>query len=699
MAAPALAGLTTLLADDPVVAAATGGLGEPGRGPGTGARAVRARRSRGDGPPAGRARGADRRRGRAPRRRPARVPRRRRGRAVPRVGDAAVRAGVARDRDDGPPAARDLAAARRRRPPPRGRSSRRCARSCSGSARTSRTSSRSSSRPGRRSSTATSSSSGSSRWATGASTRSRRAARSRCAGSIVDVYPSTADHPVRIDLWGDEVDRLSQFSVADQRSTDDGRRRRGSSRCASCCRPTRCAPAPPSSLQTAAVGRASSGSGSPRARPSTAWSRGCRGSRADEHLLPDLLPPSALVALIEPRRLRDRAQELLDEEAALARDARDHVGRDARPRRHAAPVAAVRPAARAHQGADRCRCSPAPDSPDTPVLAASAFDPVVGDTDALAQRLNAVCAPTASACSSPPRAPVRADRIEQLLADEGVSSTASPTIADDSPVLQRAGRARRRRAARPRRGAARRAARDRRRSRPHRPPARAPPAARRAHAAPTTTKVSPPATSSCTACTASAATSAWRRKRDVRHHARPPRRRVQGRRPRLRRLRGHRAHPQVHRRRGRRSSRRWAAPTGRRRGPACARRCATSRASSSCSTAGGSRHPGHAFAADTPVPAPDRGVVPVRGDARPGARRSSRPRPTWSGRSRWTGSCAATSATARPRSRCAPRPRRCSTASRSRSSCPPRCSRASTARRSASGSRTIRCASRCCRGS
>ena len=38
-------------------------------------------------------------------------------------------------------------------------------------------------------------------------------------GSIVDVFPSTADAPVRIDLWGDEVDRLSEFSVADQRST------------------------------------------------------------------------------------------------------------------------------------------------------------------------------------------------------------------------------------------------------------------------------------------------------------------------------------------------------------------------------------------------------------------------------------------------------------------------------------------------
>ena len=38
-------------------------------------------------------------------------------------------------------------------------------------------------------------------------------------GSILDIYPSTADVPVRIDLWGDEVDRLTEFSISDQRST------------------------------------------------------------------------------------------------------------------------------------------------------------------------------------------------------------------------------------------------------------------------------------------------------------------------------------------------------------------------------------------------------------------------------------------------------------------------------------------------
>lgn len=38
-------------------------------------------------------------------------------------------------------------------------------------------------------------------------------------GSIVDVYPSTSATPVRIDLWGDEIERIARFSVADQRTT------------------------------------------------------------------------------------------------------------------------------------------------------------------------------------------------------------------------------------------------------------------------------------------------------------------------------------------------------------------------------------------------------------------------------------------------------------------------------------------------
>ena len=40
-------------------------------------------------------------------------------------------------------------------------------------------------------------------------------------GAIIDVFPSTGDAPVRIDLWGDEVDRLTTFGVNDQRSSAD----------------------------------------------------------------------------------------------------------------------------------------------------------------------------------------------------------------------------------------------------------------------------------------------------------------------------------------------------------------------------------------------------------------------------------------------------------------------------------------------
>jgi len=37
-------------------------------------------------------------------------------------------------------------------------------------------------------------------------------------GGILDVFPPTAEHPVRVELWGDEVSELRPFSVADQRS-------------------------------------------------------------------------------------------------------------------------------------------------------------------------------------------------------------------------------------------------------------------------------------------------------------------------------------------------------------------------------------------------------------------------------------------------------------------------------------------------
>jgi transcription-repair coupling factor (superfamily II helicase) len=37
-------------------------------------------------------------------------------------------------------------------------------------------------------------------------------------GGIVDVFPGAAEHPVRVEFWGDDVEDIREFSVADQRS-------------------------------------------------------------------------------------------------------------------------------------------------------------------------------------------------------------------------------------------------------------------------------------------------------------------------------------------------------------------------------------------------------------------------------------------------------------------------------------------------
>ncbi len=37
-------------------------------------------------------------------------------------------------------------------------------------------------------------------------------------GGIIDIFPPTADHPLRIELWGDTIDEMRWFAVTDQRS-------------------------------------------------------------------------------------------------------------------------------------------------------------------------------------------------------------------------------------------------------------------------------------------------------------------------------------------------------------------------------------------------------------------------------------------------------------------------------------------------
>ncbi|MFN3216204.1 MAG: transcription-repair coupling factor [Acidimicrobiales bacterium] len=135
-------------------------------------------------------------------------------------------------------------------------------------------------------------------------------------GSILDVYPSTADAPVRIDLWGDEVDRLSEFSVADQRST-----RALSEVTIHACREL----IPGEAVQARAEALIAA---EPWGREH--WQRLADGELFDgmESWLPwladepevlfDRLGADAQVVVLDPRRCRDRAADILAEEADLA---------------------------------------------------------------------------------------------------------------------------------------------------------------------------------------------------------------------------------------------------------------------------------------------------------------------------------------------------------------------------------------------
>jgi transcription-repair coupling factor (superfamily II helicase) len=238
-------------------------------------------------------------------------------------------------------------------------------------------------------------------------------------GSIVDVYPSTADAPVRIDLWGDEVDRLTEFSPADQRSTVD----RAEVELFPCREllPTDEVRARAEALVAA----------EPWGREQ--WERLAQGQTFDgmESWLPwlvadgrdgddaevlfDLLDDDAQILLFEPRRMRDRAGDILAEEddlaVTLARtwgalgDAAPESGPDEAtrpPETDGPPSVGHRtdthrsPFPRLHVPFDRLlvrttapswTVTTAPEGPDVATVAAAGWNPVVGDGGGLVRQL------------------------------------------------------------------------------------------------------------------------------------------------------------------------------------------------------------------------------------------------------------------------------------------------------------------------
>ncbi len=135
-------------------------------------------------------------------------------------------------------------------------------------------------------------------------------------GSIVDVFPSTGDTGVRIDLWGDEVDRLTTFSIATQRSDVDINEVEIHG-----CREL---------LISDRVSERAEGLMASEPWGREQWQRLSDGELFDgmeswmpwltdsTRVLPDLLGPDAMVVLLEPKRMRDRAADLMAEEIDLA---------------------------------------------------------------------------------------------------------------------------------------------------------------------------------------------------------------------------------------------------------------------------------------------------------------------------------------------------------------------------------------------
>ncbi|MEY2939339.1 MAG: hypothetical protein RIS58_326 [Actinomycetota bacterium] len=210
--------------------------------------------------------------------------------------------------------------------------------------------------------------------------------RGECAqrGSIIDVFPSTTDAPIRIDLWGDEVDRLTTFNVNDQRSADD--------------------------LDEVVIFPAREVELTPDVRDRARaliesdpwgieqWDRLAEGQQFEgmeswlpwlverDELLTDVLGTDTRLVLVEPRRMQTRAVDLLAEEADLARALASTWARDA-----------DREFPRLHVETDRLLNStsssrtvslvlPA-EAPSAPIIAANGWGPATADAEATAARV------------------------------------------------------------------------------------------------------------------------------------------------------------------------------------------------------------------------------------------------------------------------------------------------------------------------
>jgi transcription-repair coupling factor (superfamily II helicase) len=232
-------------------------------------------------------------------------------------------------------------------------------------------------------------------------------------GGIIDLYPTQADRPVRIDFWGDEIEEITLFSVASQRSADavpsvvvfPAREVRATRQ-----------------LTDAAVALR-------EAEPwaGAEWERIAEGVMFPgvESWLPWLTDPvtsideagaSTSVILFEPERARDRAGDLVTEEAELAAALASTWGPQA-------PPAGEHPALYLDLVVPEERTLEAPTAapgPGVEQIALGGLDAVPGEPESLVRGLGALIAAGTTVVVAMDGA-AAADRVGRVLGEAGLS--------------------------------------------------------------------------------------------------------------------------------------------------------------------------------------------------------------------------------------------------------------------------------------
>lgn len=200
-------------------------------------------------------------------------------------------------------------------------------------------------------------------------------------GGIVDVFPPNAEHPLRLDFWGDELDSIRAFAPTTQRSIDE-------------VPSAEIYPAREVIIDDEVAARAAA---LRRDAPwaSDTWDRIAEGVtfQGMESWLPWLSPPRTVlddtrapVFLFDPSRCADRAADLMTEEADLAAALADTWGSGAPEAGEHPPL--YLPLDLAAHATRILEAPPQASGPGEASIEVRALDGVAGDPESIADAIN-----------------------------------------------------------------------------------------------------------------------------------------------------------------------------------------------------------------------------------------------------------------------------------------------------------------------